>query len=69
MSASSTITAEIESDSGRVMREALIGDSLVIGRAATADIQLTDVQLNVASDAARFAKPAPAVVKPAGAGR
>jgi photosynthetic reaction center cytochrome c subunit len=33
------------------------------------DIQLTDVQANVAIDAAHFAKPAPAVVKPRGLAR
>ena len=33
------------------------------------DIQLTDVQPNVAIDAAKFAKPAPAVVKPLGAAK
>lgn len=32
-------------------------------------IELTDVQPNTAIDAAKFAQPAPAVVKPAGAGR
>src|SRR3954471_24454041 len=42
MPAFPTSTAEITSDSGRVMRETLAGDSLVIGRGATADIQLTD---------------------------